>query len=684
MHRHKRTGAIVYIGCFLFSIAAVWLPPMRASGQDATAPLTPIYAIQGADTATPLRSQRVNSAGVVTAVGPRGFFMQDPAGDGRADTSDGIYVFTNRAPAVAVGQCVVVQNGLVDEYYDKTELAKIDAIAPSDHCSPGAPAPVDLPMLRLGQNAAEVLEPLEGMMVAIPDFAGVVQGPTKRFTNGDVEIALIADALMPYIADGRVQQADAVETGALIFLSGVLGVPMPDANWGDRIQISNGAQAVLDYNFGKYQLILLPGAQLAHEAAPLRAVPPLAATGADEFTVCSFNLHGMGSGSEQYPLPAAYAIQLRKRAAVIAEQLQGCTIVALQETGQPKDAEALARMLEEEFGLAYTAVALPGPQTAATEFPLTNSLLARRDRVEVLATTALQGCSPVSYAVFDPPGACPIGAYGLFDRLPLVVDLRVAGAWDEPMRVRIIDNHWKSKGGDEAVNAPRRRAQAEFVAGLAQEWLNGDPAAAVVVLGDLNDYLGSEPVETLRTATVPDLEQAFDWLPRLERYSYIFNGASQALDHILFSPNLLASLAEVNVVRISADYAMPAVDDPASYLHASDHDPILVRFRPAGAAWLGGNLRYPGITVAANTGSAPLATATTDANGDYRLWNLPATLPVTLTFSAPAHLTLPMQPVTLNLRPGVTSHSAQPVHAAVQTGAAAIQSTARPGAGVAP
>ena len=154
MHHHKHTVTIIYIGGFLLGIIA-WLLPMRATAQDAALPLTPIYAIQGDAAATPLRTQRVNSAGIVTAVGPRGFFMQDPAGDGRADTSDGIYVFTNRAPAVSVGQCVVVQNGLVDEYYDKTELSKIDAVAPSDHCAPGAPAPVELPILRLGQSAAD-------------------------------------------------------------------------------------------------------------------------------------------------------------------------------------------------------------------------------------------------------------------------------------------------------------------------------------------------------------------------------------------------------------------------------------------------------------------------------------------------------------------------------------------------
>lgn len=69
--------------------------------------------------------------------------------------------------AVAPGQCVVVQNALVDEYYDKTELSKIEGVAPS-RCAGRLRHTVELPMLRLGQSAADVLEPLEGMAAAIP------------------------------------------------------------------------------------------------------------------------------------------------------------------------------------------------------------------------------------------------------------------------------------------------------------------------------------------------------------------------------------------------------------------------------------------------------------------------------------------------------------------------------------
>ena len=144
MHRQRLADIRTIIGCCLTGLVA--LLPAAAIGQDAALPLTPIYAIQGDGAATPLRLQRVNSAGVVTAVGPRGFFMQDAVGDGRSETSDGIYVYTSRAPQVTPGQCVVVRNGRVDEYYDKTELVDADAVEPSDRCAPGMPAAAALPV----------------------------------------------------------------------------------------------------------------------------------------------------------------------------------------------------------------------------------------------------------------------------------------------------------------------------------------------------------------------------------------------------------------------------------------------------------------------------------------------------------------------------------------------------------
>lgn len=87
-----------------------------------TAPPVTIMAIQGHGSASPRENDTVTTAGnVVTAVGPKGFFMQDPLGDNDPTTSDGIYVYTGSAPAVALGNVVTV-SGKVQEYNGSTEL----------------------------------------------------------------------------------------------------------------------------------------------------------------------------------------------------------------------------------------------------------------------------------------------------------------------------------------------------------------------------------------------------------------------------------------------------------------------------------------------------------------------------------------------------------------------------------
>ena len=52
-----------------------------------------------------------------------------------------------------------------------------------------------------------------------------------------------------------------------------------------------------------------------------------------------------------------------------------------------------------------------------------------------------------------------------------------------------------------------------------------------------------------------------------ERYTYVYRGNSQALDHILVS-RALADHAEYEVVHINAEFAGAA----------SDHDPVVARF----------------------------------------------------------------------------------------------------------
>ncbi len=675
--------------CFLLLANRLLLPALLPLPVTA-ASLIPIYTIQGNSHQSPLYQQWIDTDGVVTALVADGFYLQDPQGDGDPATSDGIFVYTRQAPTVYVGQCVQVQRAYVDEFYGKTELSRMKAILPSAACSAFAVAPTLITPPPLTRTPADHFEQFEGMVVALAPVSGIVQGPTVHFADGEREVALLANSARPYIDGGRVFQANTPAMGALLYLSNGLGATLPEGRWGDTITVgvptvkeppNQGAapareaepvRAILDYNFGKYQLLLWPNTvvttkRLTSTLPPLDSTTPI--TDAD-FTVCSYNAHGLGRGSEQFWEPAAYDQQLAKHARTIAETLQGCMIVALQETGRPEDAARLAELLANAFELEYAVVALPGPNTQSNEFPLTNTLLARRDRVQIVSSALPQGCSPIDYKVAIIDDTCLPGTFPLFNRPPLVVDLTVQGPWGEPFPLTVINNHWKSKGGDETANVVRRTAQAAHVATLVQARLDRNPTTNLLVLGDLNDYMGSVPVETLRTGTAPPLHHTYDRLPALDRYSYIYNGGSQVLDHILATPNLEPLLARVDPVHINADYPGADNEQVALRQRSSDHEPILLQIRPTGVGTLGGNLGFPDLKVtlllAAATADGQVtaldtivAETVTDALGDFRFWALDPGR-YNLRIDAPAHFSQSAQTGILSIIPGYQMLTAQP------------------------
>ena len=492
------------------------------------------------------------------------------------------------------------------------------------------------------------------MLVRLDGLDGYVHGPAKGYASGEVEIALLDAKLQPAVRGGRIFHIDAPQQAALRYLSNLLGAELPAVNWGDRVFSANEGRApligVLDYNFGKYQFLPLPGANLRVERGALPGENATAASPSD-FTVCTFNLHGLGRGAEQHPDPADYDAALARRARIIAGTLAGCTLIGLQETGAPADAEALARRLVEEYDLPYIAVALPGPGTFDPDFPLTNGFLLRSDRATALAVDSPQTCTAQDYDVPLTGGnSCPPGQFPLFDRPPLVLDAAVSGAWGEDFVLRVVNNHWKSKAGDESVNAPRRLEQARSIAAIVQERLDDDPAAHVIVLGDLNDFYDGPALELL-TAAPLGLVNTLSYLAPSDRYTYIYNGASQALDHILISPNMVQLLSRVDAVHNSADRASGGAGQDDDAQAVSDHDPVVVQFRPEGAATIAGNAGFAGIVVGLEREGRPMQfVAVSDRRGDFRIWDsTPGT--VTLHYWPPAWLEVDEPSVQLQFGP---------------------------------
>jgi hypothetical protein len=138
----------------------------------------------------------------------------------------------------------------------------------------------------------------------------------------------------------------------------------------------------------------------------------------------------------------------------------------------------------------------------------------------------------------------------------------------------VIANHWNSKGGDEPLYGPhqppaqvseaQRVQQAQIVHDFVRDLLQQDPRARIVVLGDLNDFSFSDALRTLR-GTPRILEDLIERLPGDERYSYVFEGNSQALDHILTSARASVDVRSIDAVHVNAEFAD----------QASDHDPLV-------------------------------------------------------------------------------------------------------------
>jgi hypothetical protein len=103
------------------------------------------------------------------------------------------------------------------------------------------------------------------------------------------------------------------------------------------------------------------------------------------------------------------------------------------------------------------------------------------------------------------------------------------------------------------------------VAAFTRELLELDRNARIVVLGDLNDFPASDALTAFAAVPLANLMQR---VPADDRYTFVYLGNSQVLDHVLVS-SALADGAEVDVVHANADHA---ADD-----RASDHDPVIVR-----------------------------------------------------------------------------------------------------------
>ena len=572
-----------------------------------------IHDIQGAAHRSPLEGHAVSSVpGIVTAKVSNGFFFEDPNPDSNSATSEGLFVFgTAAADAVTVGDAVKV-GGFVTEFrpggatgnnLTQTEitspsvdvLSSANALPGPGLIGKGGRIPPDEIIDNDSTGDAEVsgvFDPAQDGLDFYESFESMraqvnkawVVGPTNDFG----EIPIVGDtadrAGIMTTRGGVVIRPNDFNPERIHLddrLIPVSDLPMPDLNVGDRFRTP--VVGIVDYSFGNFKLdVSEPFATVS--GGLVREFAKVA--GGDELAVATFNVENLDPDDP----PEKFA----ELAKLIVDNLKAPDIVALEEiqddNGPVNDGTTSAgETLDTLLGAILTA---GGPDYDYRQInPVNNAdggepggnirvgFIFRTDRglsfvdrpggTSTAATGVVAGPDGPQLT-FSPGRVDPTNSAFNSSRKPLAGEFLWRGT-----TILAIANHFNSKGGDDPlfgrfqppnrVTETQRHAQAQVVNSFVDSILALDANAKVIVLGDLNDFEFSETLAILEGGVLDNLVLS---VRRPERYTYVFEGNSQVLDHILASRKLYRTLTAYDVVHVNAEFAD----------QASDHDPQVARF----------------------------------------------------------------------------------------------------------
>ena len=136
--------------------------------------------------------------------------------------------------------------------------------------------------------------------------------------------------------------------------------------------------------------------------------------------------------------------------------------------------------------------------------------------------------------------------------------------------------HYRSKGDGSAEtdDKDKRMAEAQHTRALADAVVKAAPSTAVLILGDFNDLPGSPPVTwTLLGDPKNDPKIPFsasaDGVAELDRYTFIYQGVKELIDHQMAN-KLLAGMLDTSSVVIRHGQDVEA---------ASDHYPLMATYQ---------------------------------------------------------------------------------------------------------
>ncbi|MFB7235644.1 endonuclease/exonuclease/phosphatase family protein [Streptomyces sp. NPDC056269] len=572
-----------------------------------------IHDIQGTTRVSPLVGQQVSGVtGIVTGVrtyGSRGFWIQDPEGDGNPATSEGLFVFTSSVPTVAVGDAVslsgtvteYVPGGLTSGNQSLTQLSKPVVTVVSQ----GNPVPA--PVTISSWSVPDAYTP-EGDPAAAGSINGLTLKPrtyaldyyeSLEGTNVRIGSSRVVGATDPYSElwvtvkpwENRNRRGGTVygsyesqNTGRLQIqsLTPIAQQPFPKANVGDRL--TGTTEGPLDFNqFGGYTLTARTLGTVVDRGLERESTDRQQR---NELAVATYNVENLDPTDPQEKFDAL--------AKAVVTNLASPDILALEEiqdnNGAQNDGTVAADQTVKKFTDAIVAAGGPAYEWRSVDpennkdggepggnirqvFLFNPERVSFTDRAatDASSATGVTGRKGHAALTVSPGRIDPANTAWESSRKPLAGEFVFRGR-----TVFVIANHFGSKGGDESIvshhqpparsSEAKRLLQAQSVNGFVKQLLAVEKQADVLVVGDINDFEFSGTTKALTDGGA--LYPAVKSLPRSERYSYVYQGNSQVLDQILTSPGVRHF--DYDSVHINAEFAD----------QDSDHDPQVVRFRP--------------------------------------------------------------------------------------------------------
>ncbi len=593
-------------------------------------PYTSIPSIQGSGATVALTGTRTTQGVVVGDYeGPspalRGFFIQDPVGDGDPATSDGIFVFEgSNANTVSLGDVVRV-TGTAGENQGQSQIS----VGTIVKCGTGTVTPTDV---TFPVASADFLERYEGMLVRLPQtmyvtehfqlgrFGQVVisangrlQQPTNIFAPGvDADALQTANNLNKIILDDASQ---AQNPDPILFARG--GLPLSASNTLRGGDTAVNIVGVLNYTWAgnaasgnAYRIRPVNAMNGFVNFDPTKPRPTSAPNVGGTVRVVGMNLlnffntfDGLPDNVDNCALGVGGG----------STDCRGADTQSEFDRQWPKTVAAILAMNPDVVGIneiendgygANSAIQFLVDQLNAATAPGTYAFIdvdAATGQVNALGTDAIK-----VGMLYKPATVTPVGQTAALSSVAFVnggdgaprsrPSLAQAFQQNANGEIFIVDtNHLKSKGsacdlpdagdGQGNCNAVRVNAAAELMSWLASDPTGtGDPD--ILMIGDYNSYAKEDPIALMQNSGFTNLIESF---LGPDAYSYVFDGQWGYLDHALGSASLVPQISGVGDYHINADE--PSVLDyntdfksagqiislyAPDQFRVSDHDSVIV------------------------------------------------------------------------------------------------------------